>query len=394
MTANMTALIWVGILMFLLKLESRRQINFNFSTPQFLHNFNLLLGASINTRPDHGTLAYLLKRLNPDLLGKLRTRMIRWLIRKKCFISSRLRGRYYLVAIDGTGMLVFNHRHCPHCLTKKLKNGKIIYYHMVLEAKLIVGDGMAFSIETEFIENPSEKFTVQDCELRAFYRLRKKLKKSFPQMNICLLLDSLYACKPVIDICNQYHWAFLTVFKEGSARAVYQEYEALRDLMPENVIYSKDHGIKRQYRGVTDLDFGGQTVNTVECIEEKKDGETTRFLWITNLNVNRHNCESLAKGGRKRWKIENQGFNIQKNGGYNLEHAFSEDLTASKCLYFLLQIAQIINQLMEKGSLLQPYLKSIGSLRNIARRLLESLRKDLIDPGSFTEKFQIRFAPP
>ena len=29
-------------------------------------------------------------------------------------------------------------------------------------------------------------------------------------------------------------------------------------------------------------------------------------------------------GGRLRWKIENEGFNVQKNGGFGLEHPTAE----------------------------------------------------------------------
>ncbi len=30
----------------------------------------------------------------------------------------------------------------------------------------------------------------------------------------------------------------------------------------------------------------------------------------------------LSLGGQERWNIENEGFNTQKTGGYQLEHAF------------------------------------------------------------------------
>ncbi|UZH06099.1 hypothetical protein [Heyndrickxia coagulans] len=49
--------------------------------------------------------------------------------------------------------------------------------HHVLEAKLVVGD-MVFSIASEFIENESENVSKQDCELKAFDRLAKKIKKN------------------------------------------------------------------------------------------------------------------------------------------------------------------------------------------------------------------------
>jgi hypothetical protein len=43
------------------------------------------------------------------------------------------------------------------------------YYHSVLEAKLVTASGFVFSLMTEFIENPGEYPTQQDCELKAFY---------------------------------------------------------------------------------------------------------------------------------------------------------------------------------------------------------------------------------
>ncbi len=81
------------------------------------------------------------------------------------------------------------------------------------------------------------------------------------------------------------------------------------------------------------------------------------------------------------WKIENQGFNIQKNGGFNLEHAYSTGPRQIKNFYLLLQIAHLLTQLMERGSLLTQDAKRLfGSLSNLARRLAESIRNVLIPP--------------
>jgi hypothetical protein len=83
-------------------------------------------------------------------------------------------------------MLTFEERHCEYCLTKKLKNGTTLYYHPVLEAKLVTSNGFAISIMTEFIENRDPEATKQDCELKAFYRLADRLKARFPRLAICL----------------------------------------------------------------------------------------------------------------------------------------------------------------------------------------------------------------
>jgi hypothetical protein len=60
----------------------------------------------------------------------------------------------FLVPIDGTGYLSFSHHHCPQCLTQKHPAGKVSYLHPVLEAKLVSATGLAFSLASEFIENP------------------------------------------------------------------------------------------------------------------------------------------------------------------------------------------------------------------------------------------------
>jgi hypothetical protein len=55
----------------------------------------------------------------------------------------------------------------------------------VLEAKVVTANGFAFSLMTEFIENPGEQPTKQECELKAFYRLAERLKQRFPHVPIC-----------------------------------------------------------------------------------------------------------------------------------------------------------------------------------------------------------------
>jgi hypothetical protein len=129
--------------------------------------------------------------------------MVETLIRQKVLYPYRLCGRYFLVVIDGTGVLAFPERHCPHCLTMT-HHGHTTYYHPVLEAKLVTYDGFVFSLMTEFVENPSAHPSKQDCELNAFYRLTDRLKRRFPRLPICLLLDGLFAGGPTFSICEMY----------------------------------------------------------------------------------------------------------------------------------------------------------------------------------------------
>lgn len=58
-----------------------------------------------------------------------------------------------------------------------------------------------------------------------------------------------------------------------------------------------------------------------------------------------NHVEEMVEAGRGRWKIENEGFNNQKDGIYNIEHLNSYDSTAMKNHYLITQIADILMQL-------------------------------------------------
>jgi hypothetical protein len=165
------SLAFVGIMLFLCRLGSRRQINDKLrnngpSEEKFKDLFQ------VATIPHGDTLNYLFRKLDTLQVEQVVSSLVQTLIRKKVLYPYRLFG-YYTIAIDGTGMLTFHERHCQHCLEYNHQSGTI-YYHHVLEAKLVTENGFAFSVMTEFIDNPEANCTVQDCELKAFYRLAQR----------------------------------------------------------------------------------------------------------------------------------------------------------------------------------------------------------------------------
>lgn len=409
-TYPLAALGTAGVLMFLFRLGARRQISKLLrgngpSAAKFQALFD------VETCPHGDTLNVAFARLDPDQMQEVVTGMVRTLIRKKVLYRHRLLGRYFVIAIDGTGRLTFPERHCPHCLTAT-HHGKTIYYHPVLEAKLVLPNGFAFSIMTEFVENPGEHPTKQDCELKAFYRLAKRLKQAFPRLPLCLSMDALFAGGPTMTICEEYDWKYMIVLQAGCIPYIDEEFESLLPLAPENHLRfhtGPQNKIRQDYSWINDISYvdsegDEHTVAVLECLENKptSDGQskTTRFKWITNFTVKTNKVIALAnEGGRIRWKIENEGFNVQKNGGFDLEHAYTRDPVASKVFYFLLQIAHLIAQLIEKGSLFrEAFPAGVGSAKNIAFRLLEAWRNLRVSAEQIHQMLsvrrQIRFAPP
>ncbi len=393
--------------MFLFQLRARRQIGLLLRNALSRAKFQALF--AVETFPHGDTLNELFCRLDPEELQNVVSSLPEILIRKKVLYPFRLLDTYFVVAIDGTGTLSFTERHCPHCLTQT-QHGKTLYYHNVLEAKLVTPNGLAFSLMSEFIENPAENPTKQDCELKAFYRLAQRLKARFPRLPIFLSLDGLFAGGPSFELCNRFGWKFMTVLKDHDLPSLNEEFAALAPLQPENQLrrYTGENGqIKQSFRWVERIayiDSRGieHTLNVIECLETKTDAQaktkTTKFKWVTNASVSEKNVIPLAtQGGRMRWKIENEGFNVQKNGGYGLQHAYSKDPTAAKIFYFSLQIAHLLAQLLSKGSLLKEHFPAgFGSAKNLGFRLLEAWRNARLSKHTIEEmlraRFQVRFS--
>jgi len=396
-----------GVLMFVFRLGARRQITHNLrGNAPSQAKFGAWFG--VEEVPHGDTLNYAFKRISPADVQEVVCQMMESLIRQKVLYRWRVYGNF-LVAVDGTGVLTFRTRHCEYCLTKKLHNGKTLYYHPLLEAKLVTANGLAFSIMTEFIENLDPQADKQDCELKAFYRLSKRLKARFPQLPICLLLDGLFAGGPTFQICYDYGWRYLITLQEADLPQVHRTYDLVLSQTPENhkqIHLGQQQEILQNYHWVKQIDYldsqdRHHTLNVLACKESKptRQGNTsiTTFKWLTNFIPTAHNVDTLAnQGGRLRWKVENEGFNIQKNGGFHLEHPYSQNDTARKVFYYLLQIAYLLFQLMEKGSLFRKaFPQGVGSLKNIAFRLLEAWRNLRLSPSDFCElysgRYQIRF---
>jgi hypothetical protein len=213
------------------------------------------------------------------------------------------------------------------------------------------------------------------------------LRVEFPQLQLCFSGDALFACGEGFQIARDYNASFMYVFKEGRMPALWAEFQSLLRLCPENCFFVRTDEVDQLYRWVKDLHYIDSndrkwTFTAIQCEETRANGEKSRWAWVTDLKVNHETVEEVAtKGGRHRWHQENQGFNTQKNSGLNLEHAYSHVQWAA--YYFLLQIAHMLLQLVEKGSLLRHLAEEqgkrsavqlYGGLVDMAQRLLESVR--------------------
>lgn len=420
-TYETDGLIFLPILKNICRCNSMRQMTEDFNEVDFIENFENYLKCNNDEIPHYVTVNDFFKRLNPEELSRVILKMIKTLIKKRTFEESRFLDRYWTIAFDGTGLYSFKERHCEHCLTRKHKFEEIdedgnktevertVYYHNVLEAKIIFHENVVLSIGTEFIENESEGVTKQDCELRAFYRLAPRIKKQYPRLPICMLGDSLYSNQTVFQMCADYNWVYLLNFKEGSIPYIANEFDALSAL--DN--HSDKHkiirpGVKRSdkeatiekseieqkcgdfFTWVNDINYNGHVVSKLhyQCIkeEEKKNNKGEKevkiikqtFNWITNIKIKKSKVEQFVATGRDRWKIENEGFNTQKNLRYDIQHLNSKEPNALKCHYLIVQIADILLQLYTASTKILRILKQ--TYKKISSDISEALRKTLLTP--------------
>jgi hypothetical protein len=258
----------------------------------------------------------------------------------------------------------------------------------VLEAKIYFGSRLVCSICSEFIENNgedaekqknmSEEERKQDCEIKAFKRMSEKLKKAFPRLPILLLMDSLYAAKSVMDICKSHKWDYIIRFKDGSIPYIAKEYEDI----PE-----KESVENAEY--INEIDYEGHKVNLLKYREEtieKGEAKTMTFQWITNIEITQKNALKIARTGRLRWKIENDGFNRQKNWQGDITHACSWNEWALKNHYLMQQISDFIKQLYEHYVLKKLGIKK--KQKNISSDLLESFEQQITEEDIFGIEMQ------
>lgn len=364
-------------------ITSMQSMTCEFNKERVVKNLYWFMGEEEKEYLPHAvTVNEYLERLEPEELQKVQQKQVYGLVRSKAFYDARFQKKW-LVIVDGTQTYSGSRKLNESCLERHYNKGtqeETVNYHCdVLEAKIVLGEGLIVSIASEFIENNGEdaerqkqmdeEERKQDCETKAFKRLAGKVKKAFPRLPIILLADSLYASEPVMEICRQNSWGFIIRYKTGSIPSIGEEYEG---------IPGKETSGHAEF--VNGIDYNGKPVNMLRFREEKiKNGkaEKKEFQWLTSIRITEKNAGKIAGAGRKRWKIENEGFNRQKNWQGDITHACSWNRNAMKNHYLMTQIADMVKQLYEWFFLKKNGIKK--KQKNISSELLESFGQQITE---------------
>ena len=352
----------------------------DFNTNDCVKNLSKICGQNLEEIPYWETIQDVFINIKTNELRNIQKYIVKTLIRSKMFDKYRFNGSFQLL-FDGTGLSSHNYNLNNNCLERKHKDGKISYYKYVLECKLVVGN-IVISLDTEFIEN--DKILTdkqkQDCETKTFKRMIKRIKKNYPKYKFIITGDGLYATTPIIKICKKYKWNYIFNLKPDRLKEINETFE-------DNINYQNETNHQNYYLS-TDIKYKGISLSAFKYIETKKK-KTTIFRYISDLEIKDSNIKEIVSMGRKRWKIENEGFYTQKHRTFNISHLNSRNDTAMKNHYFFIQFAHTIRQLLEQGNLLTKSLKL--KIKEVSHLLLSTLTSKTSDLNHLENKFQLRF---
>ena len=279
----------------------------------------------------------------------------------------------YLMSIDGTGSFGSQKVSSASCLVKTHKNGSKTYYQQVLGAALVHPDRReVIPLMPEMII-PQDGATKNDCERNATKRFLARFREDYPRLPVIVLADGLSSKGPTVRELQQGQMHFILGAKEGDHPLLFHHLNVAlaqgtataftrQDPKHPEIIYTF------QFLNDTPLNQANRDlkVNFLVCTEHNtKTGNTQRFSWVTDFEITRDNAYILMRGGRARWKIENETFNTLKNQGYHFEHNFGLGKKhLSEVLIMLMMLAFLLDQIQQLCSpLFQAAWQRAGSKR-------------------------------
>ena len=332
----------------------------------------------------------ILDPVSPKWLRPVFTSVFRQLQRGKALEAMTFLDGHYLLALDGTEYFSSKTIHCASCLHRVHRNGSITYAHQMLGAAIIHPDMRAvIPLMPEPIVR-HDGTSKNDCERNAAKRFVAKLRQDHPHLKFIVTEDSLSSNAPHIETLQHYALPYILGVKEGDHSFLFQQVQVAEHAgrVTSYERHDRAAGLVHRFRFVNDVPLNASNADLrVNFIEywEVGDAKVQHFSWVTDLRVNKRNVYALMRGGRARWKIENETFNTLKNQGYNFEHNYGHgEQHLSVVFAMLMMLAFLVDQTQQLCcALFRAVWTKLGSKRLLWERLralfydyrLESMRE-------------------
>jgi hypothetical protein len=336
------------------------------------HNLKSVYG--INKIPCDTQMRTRLDEVDPDWIRSAHKSVFGRLQRGKVLEEMIFMSGHYLISIDGTGYFSSEKLYSPSCLEKKSpRTGKFSYYLQTLGASIVhPGRREVISLPPEPIRKQDGQ-DKNDCERNACRRWLHKFRLDHPHLKVIIVEDGLSPNAPHIRDLKEYRCRFILGLKEGDHvylsacldEAVEKGRAVEHDSVDDN--HARVHHFFRFANGIP-LNESNQDllVNVLEYWEVKGD-DTRHFCWVTDFAISRDNAYRIMRGGRARWKIENETFNTLKNQGYHLEHNYGLGKKHLSMVFVsLMMLAFLVDQTQQMTcSLFQSVWKKAGTKREL-----------------------------
>jgi hypothetical protein len=318
----------------------------------------------------------ILDPVSPKGLRPVFKSVFRHLQRGKALEAMTFLDGHYLLALDGTEYFSSKTIHCASCLQRIHRNGAVTYAHQMLGAALIHPDQRAvIPLMPEPIVN-CDGTAKNDCERNAAKRFVVKLRQDHPHLKFIVTEDSLSSNAPHIETLHQHDLHYILGVKEGDHTFLFQQIQAAEHAgrVTSYARHDRAAGLVHRFRFVNDVSLNASNPDVrVNFIEywEMGDNKVQHFSWVTDLRVHKRNVFHLMRGGRARWKIENETFNTLKNQGYNFEHNYGHgEQHLSVVFAMLMMLAFLVDQAQQLCcALFQAVWAKLGSKRLLWERM-------------------------
>jgi len=301
-------------------------------------------------------------------------------------------GGSYLVSLDGTGYFSSKTIHCSSCMEKvNKKTGEVTYYHQLMGGVIIHPNlrEVIPLMPEPILKQDGE--TKNDCERNAAKRFLAQLKQDYPDLTFTITEDALSPNAPHIRELEKHGFHYILGVKEGDHEHLFEQVALARQEGRTTEYERRSGDVVHRFCFVNQVSLNKSNpdilVNFVEYWEIS-EGKTQHFCWVTDFTVTKLNVFTIMRGGRARWKVENETFNTLKNQGYHFEHNFGHGKKNLSVVFAaLMMLAFLVDQVQQLAcELFQAVLEKKGS----RKRLWEHMRAlfKTIELKSMTQLFE------
>lgn len=333
------------------------------------HNNNLKTIFNVKTIPKDSQMKEVMDKVESSEIEPIFDDYFRVLQRGKHLEPYQFLPGKYLVTIDGTEYFSSEKVSCSSCLVTNHKNGDVRYHHQIVQATVVHPDcRQVIPLAPESVSN-TDGDDKQDCEINAGKRIVVDIRKSHPKLGMIIVGDGLYSKQPFISTLMKEGMSFILVAKPDDHKIMMEWISEQEQLKEVSHLETRDNkGRRHVYRFLNNIPLNGNEetilINYFEYSLIVNEKTTYHNSWVTDIVIDRDNVSHLVKGGRCRWKIENECFNTLKNQGYHLEHNFGHGKKNLSMNFFLLNLlAFFMHQIFELTDLLYQKARSKFSSR-------------------------------